>query len=154
MGNTALADSWMSAFFGFPKWWVIKGLEPTIYIYGHDKSNRSLWKPWFVGSPFKCYNPNMKLTHDQIKKLAELARIELTEQEIKKYGEQISSILDYVKQLDEIDTTKVEEQTHLQGLNTITRPDKIDQSQKNKEIISQFPEAAGNLNKVKAVLDK
>jgi len=96
----------------------------------------------------------MKLTHDQIKKLAELARIELTEQEIKKYGEQISSILDYVKQLDEIDTTKVEEQTHLQGLNTITRPDKIDQSQKNKEIISQFPEAAGNLNKVKAVLDK
>lgn len=96
----------------------------------------------------------MKLSKSEIVKLSKLARIDLTDQEIEKYGEQISSILDYVKQLDEIDTTKVKTQSHLKELNNVFRDDEIEQNKEPKKIIYQFPDKAGNLNKVKAVMDK
>ncbi|MDP2684077.1 MAG: Asp-tRNA(Asn)/Glu-tRNA(Gln) amidotransferase subunit GatC [bacterium] len=96
----------------------------------------------------------MKLTKNEIIQLSELARIKLTNQEIKKYGDQISSILDYVKQLDEVDTSKVKTQSHIKGLSNVFKSDVIDQKDEAKKIINQFPEKAGNLNKVKAVMDK
>jgi len=103
---------------------------------------------------FKCYNLiYMKLTNDEVKKLSELARIDLTSAEIKKYGEQLSSILDYVKQLEEVDTSKIELQSHHKDLNNVFRSDEVDQNKDSKKIIDQFPTKAGNLNKVKAVMD-
>jgi len=96
----------------------------------------------------------MKLSKEEVKQLSELARIKLTDQEMKKYGDQISSILDYVKQLDEVDTSKVKTQNHLKGLNNVFKSDQIDQKTETKKIIDQFPKKAGNLNKVKAVMDK
>ncbi len=96
----------------------------------------------------------MKLTNKEVKRLSELARLELSDEEIKKYGEQISSILDYVKQLDEIDTTRVKIQNHLKEINNVFRADEIIQNKESKKIINQFPVKAGNLNKVKAVMEK
>lgn len=95
----------------------------------------------------------MKLTNTEVKKLSELARIELTKEEIKKYGDQISSILDYVKQLDEVDTSEVKTHNHLKDLKNVFKTDEIDQNKESKKIIDQFPDKAGNLNKVKAVME-
>ncbi len=50
----------------------------------------------------------MKLTKDKVKHVAKLANLPLNEVEEEKYSEQLSKILDYVNQLNSIDTSEVE----------------------------------------------
>ncbi len=47
------------------------------------------------------------LTIDEVKHIAKLAKLNLTDDEVKMFQKQLSSILDYVKQLDEVDTDNV-----------------------------------------------
>ena len=48
-----------------------------------------------------------KITKDEVKKVAHLARLELNEDEINNHSEQLEKILEYVKQLEKIDTKDV-----------------------------------------------
>ncbi|XOU94485.1 MAG: Asp-tRNA(Asn)/Glu-tRNA(Gln) amidotransferase subunit GatC [Candidatus Kerfeldbacteria bacterium] len=95
----------------------------------------------------------MILKLNEIERLAKLARINLTEAEKKKFGKQISSVLEYVEQIKEVDTSKVKEKSHLKDLDNVFREDKILESTESKNSIEQFPDKAGNLNKVKAVME-
>lgn len=95
----------------------------------------------------------MILKQSEIERLAKLARINLTEAEKKKFGKQISSVLDYVEQIKEVDTSKVKEKSHLKDLDTVFRADKIVENNSVKNSIDQFPDKAGNLNKVRAVME-
>ena len=45
-----------------------------------------------------------KITKDEVKKVAHLARLELNENEINNHAEQLEKILDYIRQLEKIDT--------------------------------------------------
>ena len=94
----------------------------------------------------------MALTKQEIQKLARLARIELTPAEEEKFSEQISSILDYVKQVQEVDTAKVKTPRQQPNASAF-RPDDIKVFPAVKDLISQWPEKSGNLNKVKSVLE-
>ena len=49
----------------------------------------------------------MSLTHEQIQHIANLARLELTDEELARYREQLSSILDHFEQLQTLDTENV-----------------------------------------------
>ena len=49
----------------------------------------------------------MKLCKEDVQKIAVLARVELRDEELEKYGEQLSSILEYVGKLQEVDTLSV-----------------------------------------------
>ena len=95
----------------------------------------------------------MEFTKKEIEKLASLARIELTEEEKKKFSKQISSILDYVRQIQGVDTSKVKDVSHLSELKNIFREDNKAEFKDAKKIIEQFPEKHGHLNKVKLVLE-
>jgi len=94
----------------------------------------------------------MEFTKKEIEKLSQLARIELSEEEKKKFGKQIASILDYIKQIQEVDTKKIKVDSHLQGLTNVYKQDKKVESNKTREIVDQFPKKHGHLNKVKPVL--
>jgi len=48
-----------------------------------------------------------KITKDQVKKVAHLARLELNENEINNHAQQLEKILDYIRQLEKIDTDDV-----------------------------------------------
>ena len=48
-----------------------------------------------------------KITKDEVKKVSQLARLELNEDEISKHAEQLEKILGYIKQLEKIDTENV-----------------------------------------------
>lgn len=50
----------------------------------------------------------MKITREDVLRVAELAHLELTEAEIEMFSRQLDSILTYVEKLNELDTTKVE----------------------------------------------
>lgn len=94
----------------------------------------------------------MSFTKSDIEKLAKLSRIGLTEAEKEKFKNQLSSILDYMKKIQEVDTSKVKPSFRL-DLKNVFREDLIDQYKDIDKLIKQFPQKAGQLNKVKPVLE-
>ncbi len=95
----------------------------------------------------------MKLSKDDILHIAELSRLALSAEEIKKYQAELGSILDYVNMLNEVDTKKVEATAQVSGLMDVFREDEV-RPWNNEEIdiaLSQGDREGGNL-KVKRVL--
>ena len=97
----------------------------------------------------------MKLTREEVEHLGRLARIALTDEEKERYATELSAILDYVEQLQEVDTTDVEPTSQVTGLEDVYREDvAVPQSREvMKEIIEQFPDREGDLLKVPGVFE-
>lgn len=97
----------------------------------------------------------MKLTSQEIEKIATLARLELSAKEKVMYAEQLSVVLDYVETLNEVDIEGVRETCQVTGLEDVMREDEVknvDEETKQK-LINSFPEKMGKLLKVKAVFN-
>lgn len=96
----------------------------------------------------------MKLEKKDLEHIAELARLELTEEEYEKYGNQLSDILAYFEQLKEVNTDTVEPTAQVTGLKNVMREDIIKNWDKNEisEALNQAPEVEDNQVKVKKVL--
>ncbi len=95
------------------------------------------------------------ISQDEVKKVAELSRMALTDKEEKKFAKELSSILDHFKDLSGIDVQQVECFNHYSLKENQLRDDKIcefgeDEKEKIKEL---FPEKSGDLLKVKTVLN-
>ncbi len=65
----------------------------------------------------------MKISKKEIEHIATLARLNLTEGEKELFGSQLSSILDYVEQLNKLDTKDIEPTSHVISLNNVMRED-------------------------------
>lgn len=65
------------------------------------------------------------LTRDDVLKLARLARLELSDEEVEAYRKQLSSILKYVALLNDADTEGLEPTTQTTGLKNVTRKDEV-----------------------------
>ena len=65
----------------------------------------------------------MPITKEEIKHLAELSRLKLSEAEIIKFGGELEAILNYINQLNEVDTTKVKPTSQVSGLSDVWRAD-------------------------------
>ena len=82
-----------------------------------------------------------KLSVEEIEHIAKLSRLELSPKEKELYAEQLSSVLDYVGQLQEIETEKVELTANVTGLSNVWREDKIEKSNiSHKDIEQNAPE--------------
>lgn len=81
----------------------------------------------------------MSLTPAEVKKIAQLARIELTPEEEQRHAETISAVLDYMKILNEVDTTGVEPTFQVTGLSNVTRPDEVKVSPLRDKLLAQMP---------------
>lgn len=66
-----------------------------------------------------------KLTSNQILHTAKLAKLDLTQKEIKKFTHQLSAVIDLIDELSEVDTKNVEPTGQTTGLTNITRADQI-----------------------------
>jgi aspartyl/glutamyl-tRNA(Asn/Gln) amidotransferase C subunit len=86
---------------------------------------------------------------EEVKKLAELSRIKISQKEIKEFTEQLSSILDYVNKVQEY---KFVSQKH-DSLDEVPelREDLV-APEETEEIIKQFSDHSGKLLKVKKIL--
>lgn len=67
----------------------------------------------------------MSITLDEVKKIAHLARLEFSEDEIKTYTKELSKILDYFKELQEVDTSSVSPTFHPYKKKTPFREDEV-----------------------------
>lgn len=66
-----------------------------------------------------------KLSTEDVLKLARLARLKLSDEEIEKFRDEISAILGYVKQLQDVDLNNLEPTLQVTGLTNVTRPDEV-----------------------------
>lgn len=98
----------------------------------------------------------MKLTPQKIEEIAKLARLNLSEEEKEMYAKQLTVILDYVEQLNEVDTKNVPETCQVTGLKNVMRTDAPKNSDKKitDDIIANFPEKLDRFLKVKAVFSE
>jgi aspartyl-tRNA(Asn)/glutamyl-tRNA(Gln) amidotransferase subunit C len=67
----------------------------------------------------------MSLTHDDVRHIAKLARLKLSEEEVDVFAGQLTSILGYVDMLREVDTTGVEATAQATGLSNVLRADEL-----------------------------
>lgn len=96
----------------------------------------------------------MKLDKEQVKHIAELARLDLSEEEITKYGEQLTGILTFVEQLQEVNTDDVEPTAQVTGMENIFREDEVEAWDKKEvaDALEQAPELEDGQIKVKRIL--
>lgn len=67
-----------------------------------------------------------KLSKSEVQHVAKLAKLDLTEKEIEKYAIQLSSIVDFISELSEVDTEGIEPTSQTTGLENVFRDDVID----------------------------
>jgi aspartyl-tRNA(Asn)/glutamyl-tRNA(Gln) amidotransferase subunit C len=65
----------------------------------------------------------MKISKEEIEHIAVLARLSLSEEEKELFGSQLSSILDYMEKLNELDTKGIEPTSHVLSLSNVMRND-------------------------------
>lgn len=100
------------------------------------------------------YNPCMKLTKDQVKHVAKLANLPLTGEEEEKYSDQLSKILDYIEQLNKIDTTDVEPTFNVTRQSNVLREDITAPCLSQEEALSNAPKKKDGMFETKGVFDE
>lgn len=95
----------------------------------------------------------MSLTPQQVEHIANLARLGLSEAEITLYAQQLSNILEYVGQLQKVDTSSVEPTNQVTGLENVMRDDVVDEVADGvkQALIAAAPAQQDNLVKTKSV---
>lgn len=86
----------------------------------------------------------MSLKREDVLHIARLARIALTEEEIEKFQKQLSSIVDFISLLKEVDVEGIAETAQVTGLKDVYRPDVAQQKDKSitQGLVKAFPVSA------------
>lgn len=96
----------------------------------------------------------MKLIKEEVEHIALLARLDLSKEELEKYGSQLSDVLSYIDLLKEVDTTSIEPTAQVTGMENIFRDDVVvdwDEGEREKTL-EEAPELESGEIKVKRVL--
>ena len=88
------------------------------------------------------------IDREQVKKVALLARLELTAEEEQQFTNQLGSILDYVEQLNELDVSEVTPTTRAIDTSNVTRKDELQPYPERQAILNGAPEQEGEFFKV------
>lgn len=93
------------------------------------------------------------ITTDDVRHLAQLSNLQLSEEEIQNLQVDLDNILTYIDQLAELDTTGVEPTYQVTGLENVWRDDVVEQSTVTREkLLELAPDMADNAVKVPQVL--
>lgn len=89
----------------------------------------------------------------QVAHIAKLANLPLTDAEKKKFEPQLESTLEYIDQLNKVDTKNIEPTSQVTGLENVLREDIPTQSLTQEQALSNTKDKYNGLFKVKAILD-
>ncbi|RIW12724.1 Asp-tRNA(Asn)/Glu-tRNA(Gln) amidotransferase subunit GatC [Algoriphagus lacus] len=95
----------------------------------------------------------MKIDKAAIKKIAHLARLEFDENSAEKMSKDMSQILDWVEQLNEIDTSNVEPLTTMSSEVNVMREDKVGQHLDHESALKNAPKRDSDYFRVPKVLE-
>lgn len=94
-----------------------------------------------------------KLSRDDVLKLAQLARLELSNEEADNLGKELSDILRYVEQLKEVDTNGLAETTQVSGLKNVMREDQlVDYGVSSEDLLRLAPRSQDGQIKVNRMI--
>lgn len=94
-----------------------------------------------------------KLSRDDVLKLAQLARLSLSEDEVEEFKVQINEILQYIAQLQKVDVTGLQPTSQVTGLTNVMREDVIeDYGMSPEDLLRNVPHKQDALIKVKRMV--
>ena len=93
----------------------------------------------------------MQLTVEQVRHVAELARLGLSDDEMERLSGELSKILDYIDQLEQLDTSTVEPTAQVGGLADVFRDDAIEASLPVRVALANAPASEGGYFRVRAM---
>lgn len=96
----------------------------------------------------------MELSHDEVRRIAELAKLDLTDDEVTLYAGQLSKILDYFRRLQELDTSNISPTASVLPLTNVMREDAAAEPLTPAQVIANAQATLGDQFLVSAVLDE
>jgi aspartyl-tRNA(Asn)/glutamyl-tRNA(Gln) amidotransferase subunit C len=94
-----------------------------------------------------------KLSRDDVLKLAQLARISLSDDEVAEFSDELSAILQYVEQLSNVDVSGLQPTNQVTGLTNVMRADEVkDYGYQPLDLLKNVPKTQENMLKVKRMI--
>ena len=95
----------------------------------------------------------MALTPQEIRKIATLARLQIKEDEVERYQQDLSRILEFVEQMNQVDVSNIEPMAHPQELVQRLRIDQVGESNQRDKFQSIAPATQDGLYLVPKVIE-
>jgi aspartyl-tRNA(Asn)/glutamyl-tRNA(Gln) amidotransferase subunit C len=95
----------------------------------------------------------MKLSIEQVRHVARLARLGLSDAELEKLSGELSGILDYIDQLNQVDTGAIPPTARVDGLADVWRADEVGPSLGQQAALANAPARDGGFFRVSAMQD-
>lgn len=88
-----------------------------------------------------------------VEHIALLSRLSLSGEEKEKFGHQLGSVLDYIKKLEESDTSSVEPTSHVMEMFNVMREDIVTHSLPKDEALMNAPDRSGDFYRVPKIIE-
>ena len=95
-----------------------------------------------------------KIDKSQVKKVAKLARLDLSGAEIEEFAGQLNAIIDYVERMNTLNTEGVEPMAHCLPVSNVFRDDVIKESMGTEKTLANAPQSDGPFFKVPKILEE
>ena len=94
-----------------------------------------------------------KIDESQVRTVAKLARLDLSEREVAEFSSELSAILGYIEKLNELDINSVEPLAHCLPIHNVFRDDSVKSSLETEDVLRNAPQREGEFFKVPKILD-
>jgi aspartyl-tRNA(Asn)/glutamyl-tRNA(Gln) amidotransferase subunit C len=95
----------------------------------------------------------MSMTGEEVLHIARLARLELSDDDVRLFAEQLGKILEYMQKLDELDTQKVEPTAHAITLRNVFRGDRMEAFGDPEKILVNSPDRKDDCFRVPKIIE-
>lgn len=95
----------------------------------------------------------MSVTEKDVRYMADLARLQLSENEVKSFAQDMNKILGYMERLEELDTRNVEPLEHVIELESRLRKDKAEEPLSHEDALKNAPDADSDYFRVPKVIE-
>jgi aspartyl-tRNA(Asn)/glutamyl-tRNA(Gln) amidotransferase subunit C len=94
-----------------------------------------------------------RISTDQVKHVANLARLSITEEDAELFASQLDAIITFAEQLNEVDTENVKPTSHVLDMKNIMREDISEKGLSNEEVVKNAPDHADGYIRVPSILE-
>ena len=95
-----------------------------------------------------------KISREDVRKVALLSRLEVTDEEIDRFTGQLGAILEYASMIDKLDLSDVEPTSHVMPIKNVFREDIAKNSIPVEDVLKNAPESFGNYFCVPKIMDE
>jgi aspartyl-tRNA(Asn)/glutamyl-tRNA(Gln) amidotransferase subunit C len=95
-----------------------------------------------------------KIDESQVRKVAKLARLDLSEEEVKEFSGQLNAIIGYVERMNELNTEGIEPLAHCLPISNVFREDIVRESLGTEKTLANAPQKDGAFFKVPKILEE